>query len=47
MLAVLVIAILLLAYILGTQESRNPAQPDWVAPGNGWGRHGAHAHKTQ
>ncbi len=46
MLAVLIIAILLLAYVLYTQESRNQAKPDWIVPGNGYGRHGAHASKT-
>ncbi len=45
MLAVLIIAILLLAYLLGTQESRNQPAPDWVTPQNGYGRHGAHASK--
>ncbi len=46
MLTVLVIAVFLLAYVIATSKSRNVViVPDWVTPGNGYGRHGAHASK--
>jgi len=51
MLIVLIIAVILLAYILYTSPARNKpvvnlyASGDWIAPGNGYGRHGYHASK--
>ena len=46
MAAVLVIAVILLAYTIATSKSRNAVDlADWVTPGNGYGRGGAHASK--
>ena len=48
MLTVLIIALLLLAYVTATSKSRNlhTSKPvEWVTPGNGYGRHGAHSSK--
>lgn len=46
MVALLVIAVITLLYMLATSKSRNAVDaPDWVTPGNGYGRHGAHGSK--
>lgn len=47
MITILIIALLLLAYVLVTSKSRNAHDaPDWVTPGNGYGRHGARYSKN-
>ena len=44
-LAALIAATLLLAYVLYTRESRKREIPDWIVPGNGYGRHGYRSQK--
>ena len=44
--AIIVIALVAL-YIVATRNSRKPDRPDWVVPGNGYGRHGYHSQKQR
>lgn len=52
MTVILITALIALLYILATRKSRS-AEPNpyksgvWVTPGNGYGRHGYHAHKSR